>query len=228
MAEIDWATEIRSGDGGIGVLGMDAILSQAQRGHAAAVWDAVAAEPALLQQCSGGHHRSLVWSAARGGHADLVGDLLDAGAVASIPGRIRAQIQVVLSPLAIAERYRKPAVADRLRQAGATLEPAAYWYLGHTHDALDALAHDPGLVSRELAADPVWRVTCLHYAVAGGQVELVDALVAHGAAVAPYTRLLLNITARLKRVPVREAMLARLIAGGIEQSLLSRWYQHQV
>ena len=221
---IDWGDEVKPRGSHTGIGGIDLLLKDARKGDLEAVKQHLERKPRLLDAYSGGHNRSFVWEAVRGGRKEVVEYLLEQGADATIPGRIRSQIQVLLPPLCIAERYRRKGIARLLREHGVELDFYSHCYLGN-HGAVDPVIEgQPGLLDKEVGFESVWRVTALHYAVAGGHEALVRLMLEKGATVRPYTRLLFNITARLKRPDLH----AMLVEGGADDSLTERWFCDQV
>ena len=145
--------------------------------------------------------------------------LLREGADPNIPGRIRAEITVLLKPYCIARRYRRLALARMLEKAGTIVDIYSACYLGDTERVQDLLNAEPNLLTREQEADSVWRVTPLHYAVAGGHEQLARWLISEGAPVKPYTRLLCDTAVRQKHpelIPV-------LVEGGADRDLVEGW-----
>src|SRR5438094_5806471 len=104
---IDWGEECKPRPHS-GRVGMDRILKDARRGDLAAVRGHLRRDPSLLLAKSGGHNRTFLWEATRGGHLGLVKHLLKAGADPNVPGRIRSEIVVLLKPYCIAQRYHRP------------------------------------------------------------------------------------------------------------------------
>ena len=176
--------------------------------------------PFLLSESGGGHNRSMVWEAVRGGKGDILTFLIEHGAVLNIPG-LRAQIQVLLTPLAIAKRYRRHALAEQLMVTGQGLNFYEYCFFGDLDAVATAISKQPQLIHREADFEAVWRVTAMHYAAAGGQLELMRYLQQQGAETRPYSRLLLNIAARRKSTE----MLELLKQGGVDQDLIAEWFQ---
>ena len=202
-----------------GRLGMDKILKDARRGNRTAVRRHLEADPSLLGAKSGGHNRTFVWEAARGNQMELVKELLRAGADPNVPGRIRSEIPVLLKPYCIAMRYRHGKLAEVLRHAGTIIDIYSACFLGDERRVQECLKADPSLVTAEHDDDTVWRVTPLHFAVAGGHGELVNWLIDHGAKVEPYTRLLCNTASRMKH----PEFIPLLIENGADPALAKEW-----
>jgi len=74
-------------------------------------------------------------------------------------------------------------------------------------------------MTQEQEEDSVWRVTALHFAVAAGHEALTRMLIAKGAQVRPYTRLLADAAVRASR----PELLPILLGGGAEPQLAKEW-----
>ena len=193
---IDWGNEVKPRPHS-GRLGMDRILKDARRGDLPAVRAHLRRDPSLLLAKSGGHNRTFLWEATRGNHLSLVKYLLQAGADPNVPGRIRSECVVLLKPYCVARRYRRAAVAETLLRAGTAVDIYSACFLGDESRVGELLDQDPGLLTQEQADDLVWRVTALHFAVAGGHEALARSLIRRGAAVKPYTLLLRDAAVRM-------------------------------
>lgn len=214
---IDWGSEVKPKPHS-GRLGMDEILKDARRGDLAAVKAHLRRDPSLLLDKSGGHNRTFLWEATRGNRPALVNYLLQAGADPNVPGRIRAEIVVLLKPYCIARRYGYTDLAESLRQK-TTMDIYSACYLGDEQLVQKLLKQDPALVTQEQQDDCVWRVTPLHFAVCGGHESLVRMLIARGALVQPYTRLLCNAAVRMKH----PELLPILLEAGADPVLAKDW-----
>jgi ankyrin repeat protein len=214
---IDWGDELKPRTHS-GRLGMDAILKDARRGELATVKAHLRRDPSLLTSKSGGHNRTFLWEAARGNRLALVNYLLKAGADANVPGRIRAEIVVLLKPYCIARRHRHGEVAESLREI-TIIDIYSACFLGEQQLVKGFLDKNPSMLTLEQPEDTVWRVTPLHFAVAGGHPLLVQKLIELGAPVKPYTRLLLNAAVRMRHpdlIPI-------LLDGGADRTLAKTW-----
>ncbi|MFG0319065.1 MAG: ankyrin repeat domain-containing protein [Planctomycetota bacterium JB042] len=215
---MDWGDEVRpqphSGRGG-----MDRMLKDARRGDRAAVEAHLRADPTLLLAKSGGHNRTFLWEAVRGGREELVDLLLERGADPNVPGRIRSEIVVLTTPYVLAVRRRRTALADRLLAAGTRIDLYSACFLG-LEDAVEAhLDRDPTRVREEQADDSVWRVTPLHHAVAGGHEPLTRRLIERGAPVRPYARLLCDAADRMDA----DHLLPLLVDAGVDREVAREW-----
>ena len=211
-----WGNEVKPRSGHSGRLGIDKILKEARRGDLASVKRHLSQDPSLLRAKSGGHNRTFLWEATRGNRVDVVRFLLRAGADPNVPGRTRSEIPVLLKPYCIARRYRRPQLAEMLEEAGSVMDIYSACYLGDMDRVQDCLETEPDLVTQEQEDDSVWRVTPLHYAVAGGHEQLARWLISQGARVKPYTRLLFGAAERTKHAD----LIPVLVEGGADLDLV--------
>jgi ankyrin repeat protein len=200
---------------------MDKILKDARRGDLPAVREHLRRDPSLLLDKGGGHNRTFLWEATRGNHPGLVEYLLHAGADPNVPGRIRSESVLLLKPYYIAQRYRRTELAGMLLVAGTVVDVCSACFLGDAALVSELLDEDPSLLTREQADDSVWRVTALHYAVAGGHEGLTRSLIERGAKVEPYTRLLCDAAVRMGHVGLVQV----LLDGGADRQLARAWGQ---
>lgn len=217
---IDWGDEGKPGPHS-GRVGIDRILKDARRGDLQAVRGHLRRDPSLLLAKSGGHNRTFLWEATRGNRPDLVKYLLNAGANPNVPGRIRSEIVVLLKPYCIARRYGRAALADVLLQAGTKVDIYSACFLGDAKQVQEQLDQDRSLLVQEQEDDSVWRVTPLHFAVAGGHEQLTRSLIEQGAKVEPYTRLLCNTAVRMGH----PEFIRILLDGGADRKLARVWAQ---
>ena len=215
---IDWGDEVKQRPHS-GRVGIDKILKAARSGDLQAVQEHLRSDPSLLQAKSGGHNRTFLWEATRGSCPDVVKFLIEAGADPNVPGRIRSEIVVLLKPLCIACYYRRSKIAALLIQAGSDVDIYSACFLGDEERVRELQATNPDLLVREQEDDSVWRVTPLHYAVAGGHEQLVRYLIHHGAKVQPHTRLLCNSAVRMGHQELIEILLEH----GADRELAVVW-----
>jgi uncharacterized protein len=174
----------------------DDMLALARRGKMAALRDLLDEVPELVHSAQKVHGRTLLWEAVRFGRAELVDFLLDRGAAVDAPGRHRAESLVLLSPLAVAQWFKRVAIAKMLRAKGAQLDIYNAAYLGDLETVEKWLEQAPELINRSLPADIAWQTIPLHFAASGQQVETARFLCARGSNVIEYGTLLLDIAAR--------------------------------
>lgn len=221
---IDWGDEVKPRAAHKGISGIDKILKYARIGDIESVKLSVSNRPELLHGFSRGHNRSLAWEAIRGNRLEVLEYLIESGAELNIPGRIRSEIQVLLQPICIGIRYRRNELVVLLRSCGITEDFYTKCFLGDLGEVKKAVKENPELINNEVEFDTVWRVTALHYAVAGQNLNVVEYILSQGAEVHAYSRLLLNICARQKS----GEMYNLLLESGINESYIEKWYQHQV
>jgi hypothetical protein len=217
---IDWGNEVKPRPHS-GRVGIDKILKDARRGDLQAVQTHLRREPSLLLAKSGGHNRTFLWEATRGNRPGLVMHLLKAGADPNVPGRIRSEILVLLKPFCIARRYQRTKLAELLLEAGTVVDIYSACFLGDAKRVRGLLNEDPTLLVQEQEEDSVWRVTPLHFAVAGGHEELARSLIEQGAKVEPYTRLLCDAALRTGH----RHLVQVLVDGGADRELARVWGQ---
>jgi hypothetical protein len=217
---LDWGGEVKPRPH-TGRVGIDEVLKDARRGDLRAVRGHLRRDPSLLLAKSGGHNRTFLWEATRGNRPELVSFLLGAGADPNVPGRIRSEVVVLLKPYCVARRYRRPRLAEPLLRAGTVIDIYSACFLGDAARVQELLAADPGLLAREQEEDSVWRVTPLHFAVAGGHEGLARWLIDRGAPVRPYTRLLCNAAVRMGH----PGLIPVLLDGGADRELARAWTQ---
>lgn len=214
-----WGPEVKPRSGHSGRPRIDKILKEARRGDLESVKRHLNQDPTLLLAKSGGHNRTFLWEATRGNRVEVVQFLLQAGADPNIPGRTRSEIPVLLKPCCIARRYRRLEIAELLVKADSILDIYSACFLGDTDCVQHSLKSEPCLLTKEQEDDSVWRVTPLHYAVAGGHEELTRWLIREGALVKPYTRLLCNTAVRMKHAD----LIPVLVQGGADRDLVKSW-----
>ena len=156
-------------------------LKLAANGDVEAVKRLVARDPGVVIKTSAGHNRSLLWEAARGGHRELVEFLVRRGADVNAPGRYRNETLVLVSPYVLAKTRGYEELAEYFLAQGAAIDIWSSAYLGDLDQVRELLEEQPQLLNAEHSADRPWRVTPLHYAIAGGRREAAEFLIAKGA-----------------------------------------------
>jgi ankyrin repeat protein len=194
----DWGNEIKSSKP-IGRGGMDKMLKDARRGDLEAVQRQLSRDPSLLLAMSGGHCRTFLWEATRGNRPELVKYLLKIGADPNTPGRISAEVNLLLKPYCIARKFGRIELSQLLLQAGTVIDIYSACFLGDSNRVQTLLDEDPTFLFEEQDED-FYRVTPLHFAVAGGHEKLTRSLIEQGAKVAPYTRMLFFLALRIERL----------------------------
>jgi ankyrin repeat protein/truncated hemoglobin YjbI len=208
--ELDLATAPLHGhceqlsDRGIGFV---AACERAAKGDAAAVRAAIATDPSAVRR-RGTDGRTLLWLAAKHGREEVVTLLADAGADLDAPGCVPLQANFPFTPTDPGESYvpitphcaaawkGKRAIAGLLTGRGAVVDVFTAAFLGDLERLRAMLAERPDLARAEDPADDVLRVTALHHAVAGAQLETARELIASGAEVVPHQTWLLSFAAR--------------------------------
>jgi ankyrin repeat protein/truncated hemoglobin YjbI len=171
-----------------------AAVAMAGKGDLAAVMEAVARHPALLNQRAG-DGVTMLWQACRRGRLDVVRWLVENGADPNIPGSPDHMTTVMVSPLCIALKTRKSEVGAYLRARGAMLDVFSASYLDDVEALAAILNADPALVSAESADEDFFPVTPLHHAVDGGAVAAATLLLRRGATATPFAGRLLTSAA---------------------------------
>lgn len=168
-------------------------LAIAAKGDIAGLESLLARNPEALSK-RGPHGRTLLWEAARRGHAGAIEWLLVRGADPLATGSYNAESVVQLTPYCAAVYYRRPAAAEVLASAGAaTLDIFRAAFMGAEAEVHHALAGDPALLGAEDPHDEIYYTPVIAFALAGGQRAIVEQLVERGAEVPRYSAQLLRI-----------------------------------
>ena len=161
----------------------------------------------------GSHGRTMLWEAAYRGRTEVVQYLLERGADIDAHGCHFTPLLVEVSPLTAAKFKKHITTAELLLAQGAPTDIFNETFLGNTDYVLDALRAEPSLALTEKPQhDSNVKVTALHYAVSTSQLELLEALIDHGANPKPYSMWLTRFSVWRKNADVLE----RLIAAGLE------------
>lgn len=180
----------------------DKILKVAAKGDLKEVQQLLASDPTLLNRPSEGHNRTLLWEAVNKNRWALVQYLVAAGADVNIPGRYRATHYVLLKPYCIAHQNKKEELKQYLGNNGHKLDIFSSCFLGDNSALSTLLKKDKSLVNQLQTIDKHWRVTPLHYALCGEQMETMEILLEAGAQVEPYSALLYEIASRKDRLDI--------------------------
>lgn len=224
------------------------VVPAAARGDLAAVRRFVDEDPSWLHTV-GSHGRTMLWEAVRKGRKNIVEFLVERGADVSICGCHYSEHFIEISPLCLARAAGREELAEYLLRNGATIDIHSAAYLGDCEQVLSLLGQDPSLANighpqndkqRQVGdrlvyepGDEAWAMP-LHYAVSGGNGDVVELLIAHGAEVAPHSSALLTYAVRRNRpdlvktlvengADVREAPMADPIAGQVVNELLQSY-----
>jgi ankyrin repeat protein len=182
-------------------------LKLAARGDLGAIKVLLGDEPQLLNAASGGHNRTLLWEAANAGRGDVVRFLIEAGADVNIPGRYRHETLVLVKPYCIAVAKKRGEIAEYLLQHGTEIDLYTAAFLGQMDPLKQWLAGNAALVNQHQPEEGIWRVTALHHAVAGGQIQAAEHLIGAGASVAEHAPLLFDIACRRARMDLIEILI---------------------
>lgn len=161
--------------------GFPGFLEAVKRGDLAGVQRLASEEPALVNELDSSYGASALHWAALRGHAAVARYLLALGA------NPQARNKEGETPLQVAERAKKPEVAQLLRNATGSGAPAASASGADLIEAAkrgdlarvrELVARDPSLMT---AKDRTHGATALHWAALRGQAGVVQFLVAQGA-----------------------------------------------
>ncbi|GAB5554726.1 MAG: hypothetical protein Sapg2KO_43170 [Saprospiraceae bacterium] len=181
-------------------MNFDKILKLAAKGDLPGVQKILKENPTLLNKPSGGHNRTLLWEAVNGNRIDLVEYLIDAGADVNIPGRYRNETFVLLKPYNIAHRKKKEELKAYLLSKGHEMDVFSLSYSGTATELATKIKKDKNLIHQEQPEDILWKVTPLHFALAGENKAVLIKLLELGAKVEPYSKLLYEIACRNNRL----------------------------
>jgi ankyrin repeat protein len=180
-------------------------LKIATRGDIAGLKQLLALHPDRLNR-RGSHNRTLLWEAVRTGKLPAVEWLVEQGADMNATGRYNGESFVQLTPYCAAVYYHRPAVAEFLRAHGAREDIFRTAYLGDREAVARELDVHPDFLNAEDPQDNLYYVPLLSFAVAGGQVELVNDLLKGGAAVAPYSLQLVSLACKIGRKDILDLL----------------------
>src|SRR5262245_53621266 len=129
----------------------------------------------------GSHERTLLWEATRAGKLATVRWLVEQGADVNATGCYNGESLVQISPYCAARYYRRLAIAEYLRDHGATEDIFRATFLGNRDQVERELAAQPDLLIAEDPNDALYYTPLISFAVAGGHASLVDFLLQRGA-----------------------------------------------
>jgi hypothetical protein len=178
----------------------------AAKGDIEALRQLLTRHPERLNQ-RGSHNRTLLWEAVRRGKLPAVQWLVEQGADVNATGRYNGESFVQLTPYCAAIYYHRLEVAEYLRSHGAQEDIFRAAFLGDIEPVARELAIHPERINAEDPQDPIYYVPLLSFAVAGGQIDLVESLLKRGAVVAPYSLQLLSLAAKDGRKDILELLL---------------------
>ena len=171
----------------------------AARGDIGALRQVLAEHPDNLNK-RGPHNRALLWEAACRGQQQAVQWLVEQGAEVDATGCNNHESFVQLTPYCAAVYYHRPAVADYLASQGATLDIFRVAFMGDLARGSQVLDVHPELLNAEDPHDLIYHTPLLAFTVAGGQADMMDFLLNHGAIVPLYSAQLLTLAAKDARV----------------------------
>ncbi|MFA3921041.1 ankyrin repeat domain-containing protein [Ruegeria hyattellae] len=155
------------------------VLPAAAAGKVDAVKSYLETKPSYLHRI-GPHGRTMLWEAARGGKFAMVKLLVELGADIEGRGCYNNETLVELSPWCIATFRGRSKVAELLRQYGSEYRLESYCFLGDLDRVRDLISKT--LINKVICEEPGRdRLSALHYAVAGRQLDVAKFLISEGA-----------------------------------------------
>jgi truncated hemoglobin YjbI/ankyrin repeat protein len=198
-------------------------LTLARRGDAAALRRLVKHAPDVLG--SAPHAARLLQLAVLGGREPAIAFLLDAGVDVNKPSPIEPLI--FMTPLCAARTKRRSKIEALLLRRGATEDIFTHAFLGDLDRLHGDIGRDPRAAQAIDPAVDAMKVTPVHHAVAGGQVEALRALLS---GVTRVHEPLLGGVRAVRQAVAREnvAMVALLIEHGAGAASIGagRWVLH--
>ena len=183
--------------------GLRAFWRMAEKGDLAGLKSSLA-EQLELVHVRGEDGKTLLWEAARGGHAAVVEYLIDAGADVNAPGLKRpayaltsaVETLVMTTPYCVAKLRKRTRVAAMLLDAGAVVDVFTCALLGDLARVEELVSVAPELAGAWDPAEDVFPVTPLHHAVCGQHGDVVEFLLGQGVEVAGHSMGLLTLAVR--------------------------------
>lgn len=172
------------------------VLKIASKGDLASIQTLLKKHPEILNWPNEGHNRTLIWEAVNKNRKELIEYLIAQGADVNISGRYRNQTFVLLKPYCIAHRNGKEDLKNYLLEQGHQMDIFSLSYLGSGNEVLNKINSKRELLNLHQKEDELWKVTPLHFAVAGNNISTLETLLKSGAEVKKYSKLLYEIASR--------------------------------
>ena len=192
-------------------------LKLAARGKLGDLEQLLAANPEYLNR-RGNHGRTLLWEACRKNRLEAVDFLLSKGADHHLTGCYNSESHVQLDCYCAARFYERSEVEARILRRGVEPDIFRASFLGDRGRVEAFLRSDPGLVDAEDPEDEIYRMPPLAFALAGARLEVAGHLIDAGAAVAPYSSLLIFMIGLLDRPGFLDPLLAAGLDPGATDS----------
>ena len=156
------------------------VLPAASSGNIPALRAYLKEEPRFIRAI-GPHGRTLLWEAARNGKLDATRFLVEKGADLEVRGGYFRESKVELTPWCIATFRKKTQAADFLKECGAAYSLDSACYLGDLQAVRNMMEKDSDLIDRPVeCASGETGFRPIHYAVSGGHLPIVKALISGG------------------------------------------------
>ncbi len=183
------------------------VLAIAAHGDVAVLKQLLAEQPEVLNQ-RGSHGRTLLWEAVRAGRTPAVRLLIEAGANLMLTGSYNNESVVQLTPAAAARYYKRDGAAALLATHGLHEDVFRLAFQGDREGVARELAAQPELFNAGDPCDEIYLTPLIACAIAGGQADVAQDLLARGALVPPYSAQLLYYATRLGRVDLIKLLLS--------------------
>lgn len=182
-------------------------LKLAARGELNALKQLLSEHPELLNH-KGSFNRTFLWEAVRRGRVPLVEWLVEQGADIDTCGAYNNESTLLISPYCAALYYRRPKIADYLLSRGAKTDIFRAAFLGDIDHVLAELDTHPEMLNAEDPFDTVYHAPLIAFAVKGGSLPLVEALLKRDLVIAPYSLLLIGLAISDSRKDMVELLVA--------------------
>ena len=160
-------------------MNFDRVLKVAAKGDLNGVKRILKDNPAILNQPSEGHNRTLLWEAVNANRKELAKYLIQQGADVNIPGRYRAQTYILVKPYCIAHKKKYEALKKLLIDSGHQMDIYSIAYLGTETELTQAIKKNKKLINQLQREDKHWKVTPLHFALSGNNTPAVNLSLIH-------------------------------------------------